>query len=116
MKSFYPLWFEDVDLCCRIRDRGFSLFYIPEVVARHTGGHSIPQLAVEMRVIYWYRSLLRYSAKHFRPLAFGAVCLAVVTGSVLRGIAESALHCSLKPMWVYGRVAALAGRSLFFGF
>ncbi|MEO8595308.1 MAG: glycosyltransferase family 2 protein [Candidatus Solibacter sp.] len=112
-EGYFPLWFEDVDLCCRIRDRGFSLFYIPEVVAEHTGGHSIPGLAVEKRVNYWYRSLLRYSAKHFHPHAFRAVCLAVVTGSFLRGIAESALHCSLRPIAVYGRVATLAGRSLF---
>ena len=112
-ESFFPLWFEDVDFCCRLRDRGFGLFYIPEVVAVHTGGHSIPGLAVEKRVNYWYRSLLRYSVKHFRPVAHGAVCVAVVTGSFLRGIAESALHCSFKPIGVYGRVATLAGRSLF---
>ena len=112
-EGFFPLWFEDVDLCCRLRDRGFGLFYIPEVVAVHTGGHSIPGLPVEKRVNYWYRSLLRYSVKHFRPVAHWAVCLAVVTGSFLRGIAESALHCSFKPIGVYGRVATLAGRSLF---
>ena len=44
-ESFFPLWFEDVDFCRRIRDRGFSLYYVPEAVAKHTGGHSIPQLA-----------------------------------------------------------------------
>ena len=115
-ESFFPLWFEDVDFCRRIRDRGFRLYYIPEAVAKHTGGHSIPYLPLEMRLNYWYRSLLRYSAKHFRPFAFRAVCLAVVTGSILRGIAESALHCSFKPMAAYGKVAGLAGRSLFFGF
>ena len=115
-ESFFPVWFEDVDFCRRIRDRGFSVYYVPESVAKHTGGHSIPHLVLEMRLIYWYRSLLRYSAKHFRPLAFGAVCLAVVTGSFLRGIAESALHRSCKPMAAYGKVASLAARSLFCGF
>jgi len=115
-ESFFPLWFEDVDFCRRIRDRGFSLYYIPEAVAKHTGGHSVPNLPLEMRLIYWYRSLLRYSAKHFCPFAFRAVCLAVVTGSILRGIAESALHCSFKPMAAYGKVAGLAARSLFSGF
>lgn len=114
-EGFFPLWFEDVDFCGRIRDRGFSLYYVPEAVAKHTGGHSVPQLPLEMRLIYWYRSLLRYSAKHFHPFAFRAVCLAVVTGSFLRGIAESALHRSFKPMAAYGRVASLAGRSLFCG-
>ena len=114
-EGFFPLWFEDVDFCGRIRDRGFSLYYVPEAVAKHTGGHSIPQLPLEMRLIYWYRSLLRYSAKHFQPFAFRAVCLAVVMGSILRGIAESAVHRSFRPMAAYGRVASLAGRSLFCG-
>jgi len=114
-ERFCPLWFEDVDFCRRIRDRGLSLYYVPEAVAKHTGGHSITTLPLEIRLNYWYRGLLRYSAKHFRPFAFRAVCLAVVTGSILRGIAESALQRSLKPMAAYGSVASLAGRSLFSG-
>ncbi len=114
-EGFFPLWFDDVDFCGRIRDRGFSLYYVPEAVAKHTGGHSLPRLALEMRLIYWYRSLLRYSAKHFHPFAFRAVCLAVVMGSFLRGIALSAAHRSFKPMGAYGQVASLAGRSLFCG-
>jgi N-acetylglucosaminyl-diphospho-decaprenol L-rhamnosyltransferase len=115
-ESFFPLWFEDVDFCRRIRDRGCNLYYIPDSIARHTGGHSIAKLPVEMRRIYWYRSLLRYSAKHFGPFAFRAVCLAVVTGSFVRGMAESALQRSFKPMAVYGKVVGLAARCLFGGF
>jgi GT2 family glycosyltransferase len=111
-ERFFPLWFEDVDFCRRIRDRGLSLFYVSEAVAKHTGGHSISHLGLELKRDYWYRSLLRYSAKHFSPLAFRAVCLAVVTGCFLRGIAESALHRSFKPILAYGKVAIRAGRSL----
>jgi GT2 family glycosyltransferase len=114
-ESFFPLWFEDVDFCRRIRDRGYCLYYVPEAVAKHTGGHSVPRLPLEMRLIYWYRSLLRYSAKHFRRSEYKAVCLAVVTGSFLRGIAESALNRSFKPMSAYGKVAGLAVRCLFCG-
>ena len=112
-ERFFPLWFEDVDFCRRIRDRGLTLSYISEAVAKHTGGHSISHLGLELRLNYWYRSLLRYSAKHFSPLAFRAVCLAVVTGCILRGIAESAVHRSFKPIAAYGKVAIDAGRSLF---
>ena len=54
------------------------------------------RLPVEMRLIYWYRSLLRYSAKHFRPVAFRAVCLAVVTGSVLRIAGIESLQSELQ--------------------
>ncbi len=114
-EDFFPLWFEDVDFCRRIRDRGYHLFYIPEAVAKHTGGHSVQHLSLEMRPIYWYRSLLRYSAKHFRPVAFRAVCLAVVTGCILRGTVESALHRSFKPMSAYWKVASLAARCVFSG-
>jgi GT2 family glycosyltransferase len=114
-ERFFPLWFEDVDLCRRIRDRGYRLFYVPEAVASHTGGHSIPRLPVEIRSFYWYRSLLRYSAKHFSPAAFRVVCLAVVVGSIFRGLAEFIWRRSWRPMVAYGRVVQLAGRGLVFG-
>ncbi len=44
-EGFRPLWFEDVDFCRRAADRGYVLQYIPEAVAKHTGGHSITQLS-----------------------------------------------------------------------
>ncbi len=115
-ESFFPLWFEDVDFCRRIKDRGFSLYYMPRAVAKHTGGHSIPQLPVENRRVYWYRSLLRYTFKHFHPVNARVVCLAVLGGAVLRGLAEAAHSRSGKPIAVYGRVVKLAGRCLIFGF
>jgi N-acetylglucosaminyl-diphospho-decaprenol L-rhamnosyltransferase len=114
-EGFYPLWFEDVDFCRRLVDRGYVLFYEPSAVAKHTGAHSIRNIPMEMRQVCWYRSLLRYSARHFRPAAFRAVCLAVLTGSFLRGFAESAFDRSLKPLAVYGKIARLAGRSFLFG-
>ena len=84
-EAFHPLWFEEVDFCRRAAGKGYLLYYVPSAVAKHTGGHSIPQLTVEMRRFYWYRSLLRFTSRHFHPIAFRAVCLAVVTGSILRG-------------------------------
>jgi GT2 family glycosyltransferase len=107
---FFPIWFEDVDFCRRILDRGLELHYVPQAVAKHTGAHSIPSLTVEMRHFYWYRSLLQYSAKHFGPASFRLVCLAVVTGSILRGMGDAALQRRLKPIAVYGKVVRLASR------
>jgi N-acetylglucosaminyl-diphospho-decaprenol L-rhamnosyltransferase len=114
-EQFRPLWFEDVDFCRRARVLGYRLYYAPQAVAKHTGGHSIPQISVEMRRVYWYRSLLRYSARHFRPLSFRAVSLAVVVGSMLRGILESAWQRSLKPMAAIGSVVRLGSRCFLFG-
>jgi len=114
-EGFRPIWFEDVDFCRRAIDRGYTFQFVPQAVAKHTGGHSIPKLPVEIRRFYWYRSLLRYSAKHFRPFAFRVVCLAVVTGSILRVIVEAAFGRSLKPMAEYGNVVRLASRCLVCG-
>ena len=114
-EGFFPLWFEDVDFCRRAANRGHKFYYVPAAVARHTGGHSISALTVEKRLIYWYGSLLRYSVKHFRPGAFRVVCLAVVMGSLLRSVAESVLHRSVKPLAAYGKVVRHASRCLLSG-
>ncbi|HXB71830.1 MAG TPA: glycosyltransferase family 2 protein [Candidatus Acidoferrales bacterium] len=114
-EGFFPIWFEDVDFCRRIVDRGLVLHYVPRTVAKHTGAHSIANLSVEMRRFYWYRSLLHYSAKHFGPASFRLVCLAVVTGSILRSVGESALQRSLKPLSAYGKVVRLASRCFWSG-
>jgi len=113
-EEFWPLWFEDVDFCRRAAACGYLWYYTPAAVAKHTGAHSISKLKLEMRRVYWYRSLLRYSAKHFGPIAMRGVCLAVVAGSLLRILIESALHLNLEPLAAYGRVVGLAGR-LFLG-
>lgn len=114
-EGFFPLWFEDVDFCRRILNRGFVLSYVPKAVAKHTGAHSIHSLSVEKRHFYWYGSLIRYSAKHFGPAALRLVCLAVVTGSVMRSIGELVPQRSLRPLAAYGKVVRLAGRCFWSG-
>ena len=114
-EGFYPLWFEDVDFCRRAAELGYRIYYEPRGVAKHTGAHSISHLTVEMRQFYWYRSVLRYCAKHFHRRAQRVVCLAIVTGSLLRLPVELASCRSLKPLAVCGKVIRLAGRCLVFG-
>jgi N-acetylglucosaminyl-diphospho-decaprenol L-rhamnosyltransferase len=114
-ERFHPLWFEDVDFCRRAAASGYRLWFVPDAVAKHTGGHSIPGIGVEKRALYWYRNLLRYAAGHFHPAGRVMVCLAVVAGSIVRMLAELALRRSLKPIAVYGRVMALAAGFLLRG-
>ena len=114
-EGFYPLWFEDVDFCRRVRDQAYVLYYTPAAVAKHTGAHSIPQLTVEMRYFYWYRSLLRYTAKHCSPFAFRVICLAVVTGSFARGLIEAIGRGNPQPMAACRKVVRLASRCFFSG-
>jgi GT2 family glycosyltransferase len=114
-ENFYPLWFEDVDFLKRAKDLGFHLYFEPGAVAKHTGAHSIRKISLEFRELYWYRSVLKYAAKHFTPGAEKAVCLAVIIGSVLRTVLGIPRQRSLKPIAVYGRVVRLAGRRLLYG-
>jgi len=111
-ESFHPLWFEDVDFCQRARQQGYRMYYVPRVVAKHTGGHSVSTISLEQRQLYWYGNLLRYAAKHFSGSSERMVCLAVIAGSMLRMVMGIAHRRSLKPLAVFSKIARLAGRRL----
>ena len=109
-ESFFPLWFEDVDFCKRMRDTGYLARYVPTAVAKHTGAHSIGKISLEMRQVYWYGSLLKYAAKHFSPAALRTVCLAVICGSILRMSIGVIQIGGPRTTSIYGRVIRLAAR------
>jgi N-acetylglucosaminyl-diphospho-decaprenol L-rhamnosyltransferase len=113
--QFYPLWFEDVDFCKRASGLGLKIQYVPQVKARHEGGHSIAGLDWEWREVYWYVSLLRYASKHFRPHAFRWVSAAVVLGSLFRTAIGVTTRRSFRPITVYAKIGRLAGRCLIDG-
>ena len=89
-ERFHPAWFEDVDLCRRLREAGLALLYVPGAVARHRGGHSVSRLSERVRLEAWYGGLLRYAEKHYSRVAFRCVRLAVMVGLALRK-----LHCTV---------------------
>lgn len=111
-EQFYPVWFEDVDFCKRLRDYGYYVYYDPRAIAAHQGGHSIRKILLEERELYWYGSLLKYCCKHFRPGDTRLLCLAVIVGSLLRMIVGIVLLRSFKPIGIYGHVTLLASRYL----
>jgi len=111
-ESFFPLWFEDVDFCRRAVERGYVFYYEPEAVAIHTGACSISQLELENRRLNWYSGVIHYAAKHFRPIMFRAVCLAVLAGAALRACATVFLKGGPAG---FGKVARLAGGCLVLG-
>jgi GT2 family glycosyltransferase len=107
-EGFTPAWFEDVDFCKRLRDSGYRIFYLPGVAARHRGGHSASKLSWASRQLFWYGSLLRYTAKHFAPVPRTFVFLAVAVASAGRMVAGTVARASLEPVSVYSRVIWLA--------
>jgi N-acetylglucosaminyl-diphospho-decaprenol L-rhamnosyltransferase len=111
-ERFWPVWFEDVDFCARIKAAGFRAYYHPEGVAQHSGGHSIYQVSLENREIYWYGSLLEYAEKHYSYSAFQAACGAVAIGAAFRAVAAFP-RAGFKVFAVYGGVIGLALSRLF---
>jgi GT2 family glycosyltransferase len=114
-EAFYPIWFEDVDFCKRLRDHGYHVYYEPRAVATHLGGSSIRKILLEKRELYWYGSLLRYGFKHFGQAHTQLLCLAVIVGSLLRMAMGILIQWSFKPIPVYGRVMRLAAQYMLFG-
>ncbi len=114
-EGFYPIWFEDVDFCKRLRDDGYHVYYEPRAIATHLGGHSIRKILLEKRELYWYGSLLKYGSKYFHRGSARLLCLAVIIGSLLRMPMGIILQRSFQPVAVYGRVMRLAGQYLLFG-
>jgi N-acetylglucosaminyl-diphospho-decaprenol L-rhamnosyltransferase len=109
-EGFYPLWFEDVDFCLRLKGAGLRILHVPAAVVTHTGGHSIRKMPLGFREIYWYGSLLRYASKHFSPVYRRLVCSSVVAGSVIRAIVRLFNRGGWQELTVYWKIVGLASR------
>lgn len=61
----YPLWFEDVDLCFKLKQAGFKLFLVPESRVTHLGGTSFSKWNEEVKKqTRFYKSMFIYFDKH----------------------------------------------------
>jgi GT2 family glycosyltransferase len=83
----FPIFFNDVDLCWRLRQAGWEIWFLPEARVVHHGGASTRQVRLAM---LWasHRGLHRYYQKHYRgrllaPL-YGLTVAAIYAGAVAR--------------------------------
>lgn len=63
MDENFFLYYEDVDLCLRIRKAGWRIIYVPGALITHTGGQSTSQISTRKRIIL-YKSMFIYMRKH----------------------------------------------------
>jgi len=111
-ERFWPLWFEDVDFCARLKSAGLKVYYEPAAAAKHAGSHSIHSLSLENREKYWYGNLMEYAARHYRSVEFRAICATVALGSILRAM-WGFRRGGVKALEVYGSVVRLAVHRMF---
>lgn len=86
-EQFFPVWFEDVDLCKRLLDHGSRIFYCPQARFVHSGAHSVGQLSFRDKQLFWYGNMLRYARKHFSKGQVLLLRLAILKGMLLRSVA-----------------------------
>lgn len=82
--AFAPAWFEDVDLCAKLLERGGRIRYVPSARATHVGGTAMDALPwQDFRPIY-VRNQFRYFARHAAFPIRAAARAATILGAVFR--------------------------------
>ena len=93
MDESFPIFFNDVDLCRRLWDAGWEVWFTPETSMVHEGGASTRQVRRQM-IRESHLSLLRYYRKLYRgrlcPVVYGVSVSTIWLGMQAR-IAASAL-------------------------
>ena len=77
------MYMEDIDLCRRLREKGWRVGYEPDAVVEHVMGHS----QSTDQAIRWYKAYHVYIAAHQGPLHARAASLVAALGLGLRAVA-----------------------------
>jgi GT2 family glycosyltransferase len=62
LNSCYHMFFEDVDICYRIRENGWKIYYLPDARVVHHGGQSVKKR--KDMGLQFYRSLIKFFRIH----------------------------------------------------
>ena len=115
-ERFHPVWFEDVDFCLRVRQKGYTIWYKPAVSAAHQGGHSVRAVEWTSRQVYWNQNLLRFASLHFGLASLLLIAITASIGAVVRGSFEAVRRGSPGPLrlpaFVVGAGVATLRRAL----
>ena len=79
----YFMYCEDMDLCRRLGEAGWSSVYVPSAVITHTGGHATSRSAGPMLREH-HRALFRYLSRQYAGPAYAPVRAVLGVGLLLR--------------------------------
>jgi GT2 family glycosyltransferase len=83
----FPLFFNDVDLCYRLKEAGWEIMYDPRVRIVHVGGASTRQVRPRA-ILLSHEGLRRFYAKHYRARlpwpAYAAIVITIQGAGALR--------------------------------
>jgi len=85
-ERFVPAWFEDVDLCARLRERG-AILYWPAARFRHRGAASSEDLGYARFLPIYYANAIRYRRRRYGLAARAAYRALLVAGMAMRLVA-----------------------------
>lgn len=83
-ERFHPAWFEDVDLCRRLRAAGYRIRYEPRATVAHQGGVAMRTLGLGRFSAIWYANMERYVRKHHGVAAWLLLKVLIATGMIAR--------------------------------
>ncbi|MEO6956679.1 MAG: glycosyltransferase family 2 protein [Antricoccus sp.] len=86
----YFMYFEDVDLCKRLADRGWQIVYVPSAMVEHAQGHAASREPRRMMAEH-HRSAYRFLAGQYPGARWFAVRLAMRAGLRARAVLSVAL-------------------------
>ena len=82
--AFTPAWFEDVDLCAKLLERGGRIRYVPSARAAHVGGVAMDAVPWrDFRPLY-VRNQFRYLVRHASGPVCAAAWAATLVGAAMR--------------------------------
>jgi GT2 family glycosyltransferase len=100
-EQFYPAWYEDVDFCRRLKQKGWEIYFAPKAEFIHGGGYSVDRLGSEKFVQAYYGNQVRYARKHLGAAGSMAVRASIAAGMIGRMVG--------RPRHARGYAKALIG-------
>jgi GT2 family glycosyltransferase len=98
-EGFNPIYFEEMDFCCRARKAGFKIVYLPESVIIHFEGKAMKKAPSKRTFVTINKNRLRYTLLHFSRRGI-LKALVWELGRFLRSFLYLKPHWLLPAYWI----------------